>query len=190
MTPAAIGSADVLYPSQLRERLGTQAPKQLIALGNLDLLNLKKTALFCSAKCPSNAILAAYDQAAKWREAGRCVISGFHSPIEKECLSILFRGKQPIIICPARSIENMRIPSEWKSVIEEQRMLLLSCFGGTQSRVTSDLATQRNEIVAALADDAWFAHISPGGKAERLTQRLIEWKIPFSISGTPNRASV
>lgn len=69
------------YPAILSERLGTAAPATLSALGNLDLLSLPKTALFCSARCPGSAILAAYDQAARWRDEGRCIISGFHSPV-------------------------------------------------------------------------------------------------------------
>ncbi|MFA5192403.1 MAG: hypothetical protein WC740_16985, partial [Verrucomicrobiia bacterium] len=89
MTPISLGSADVRYPARLRERLGDDAPAQLTSLGNLDLLALSKTALFCSARCPGHAILRTYDQAAKWRDEGRCVISGFHSPVEKECLRIL-----------------------------------------------------------------------------------------------------
>ena len=66
------------------QRLGADAPPILTTLGNRDLLALPKTALFCSARCPGHVILTAYDQAAKWRDAGRCVISGFHSPVEKE----------------------------------------------------------------------------------------------------------
>ena len=31
------------------------------------------------------------------------------SPIEEECLRILQRGKQPLIVCPARAIDTMRI---------------------------------------------------------------------------------
>lgn len=105
MTPVALNAADARYPVRHLERLGADAPTQLTVLGNLDLLALPKTALFCSALCPGNVILAAFDQAAKWRDGGRCVISGFHSSVEKECLRILLRGSQPIIICPARSLE-------------------------------------------------------------------------------------
>ncbi|MBI4325626.1 MAG: hypothetical protein HY674_10230 [Chloroflexi bacterium] len=103
MTPALLNAADTRYPARLRERLGDTAPAQVFALGNLNVLALPKTALFCSTRCPGQAILRAYDQAAKWRDEGRCVISGFHSPVEKECLRILMRGPQPIIICPARA---------------------------------------------------------------------------------------
>jgi hypothetical protein len=45
-----------------------------------------------------------------------------------------------------------------------------------------ELATRRNEFVAAIADEVWFAHITPGGQAEHLTHRLTEWRVPFSAS--------
>jgi predicted Rossmann fold nucleotide-binding protein DprA/Smf involved in DNA uptake len=180
MTLTSIAANDARYPAQLRERLQRIAPTHVTTLGNLDLLNLPKTALFCSVRCPGKAILAAYDKAALWRDEGRCVISGFHSPIEKECLRILLRGAQPIIICPARSLENMRLPSDWKAPLAAGRLLILSPFIPSQRRITADLAVLRNEFVAALADEAWFAHITPGGNAEHLTKRLAESHIPFS----------
>ena len=52
MTPIALNATDARYPARLLERLGDPAPVQLSALGNLDLLALPKTALFCSARCP------------------------------------------------------------------------------------------------------------------------------------------
>jgi predicted Rossmann fold nucleotide-binding protein DprA/Smf involved in DNA uptake len=138
------------------------------------LLSLPKTALFCSVRCPGHAILRTYDQAVQWRDQGRCVISGFHSPVEQECLRILFRGPQPIIICPARSIENMRISSEWKAAFEAGRLLLLSPFKPEDRRPTKELAARRNELVAALADEVWFAHITLGGQMEQLARKVAE----------------
>ena len=160
------------YPARLRKRLGADAPPKLTAIGNLALLHLPKTALFCSARCPGDAILRAYDQAARWRDAGRCIISGFHSPVEKECLRILLRGTSPVIICPARSLEKMRLPSDWKKPLADGRLLILSYFTTAQNRVTTELAARRNELVAALADEVWFAHIAPGGQMEQLAKRF------------------
>jgi len=159
------------YPAVILERLGRSAPGMLTALGNIDLLALLKTALFCSARCPGSAILAAYDQAAIWRDSGRCIISGFHSPVERECLRILLRGKQPIIICPARALPK-RIPSEWRQPLADGRLLILSAFPDTETRVTAALAHRRNEIVAALADEAYFAHITPGGNTDLLAKMV------------------
>jgi len=160
-----IPRGDPRYPARLRGRLAGDAPAQLSALGNLELLALPKTALFCSARCPGHVILPAYDQAAQWRDAGRCVISGFHSPVEKECLRILLRGSQPIIICPARALPK-RIPPEWQKPLADGRLLILSFFPHTGTHITADLAARRNEFVAALADEVYVAYATPGGRLD------------------------
>jgi predicted Rossmann fold nucleotide-binding protein DprA/Smf involved in DNA uptake len=183
--PILIKASDARYPSQLGQRLSRSAPASLVALGNLDLLALPKTAIFCSARCPGKVILSTYDQAAKWRDTGRCVISGFHSPVEKECLRILLRGSQPIIICPARSLPQV-LPSDWKKSLAAGRLLILSAFAATANRITTELAARRNEIVAALADDIFIAHATAGGHLETLTRRLRAWGIPLHTSSSPS----
>ena len=178
-SPSNIDLGDSLYPARLGERLGKESPVRLWTIGSLDMLNLPKTALFCSKNCPGDAILAAMDQAKQWRDEGRCVISGFHSPIEKECLQILLRGRQPVIICPARSLEGMRIPREWREGIDAGRILLLSPFDPSQRRLTAALSEQRNRLVAAMADEVYFAHTTPGGKTARLAAQISRWDIPI-----------
>ncbi len=175
MTPVAFNATDSHYLARLRERLRDDAPAQLSALGNLDLLALPKTALFCSARCPGDAILRTHDQAARWRDAGRCVISGFHSPIEKECLRIFLRGTPPVIICPARSLEKLRLPPAWRTPLKEGRLLILSCFPSSHHRATTELAARRNEFAAGLAEKVWFAHIAPGGQTEQLAKTIASW---------------
>ena len=96
-----ISPEDEIYP---KDRLATWFPNlpALHTLGNLDLLRLPLTALFCSRKCPGDAILKAYDLAQELREKEIPVIGGFHTPVEKDMLEILLRGKGPVVICPAR----------------------------------------------------------------------------------------
>ena len=178
LPPTCIKPGDACWPRLLAVRLGTSAPSQLSALGNLELLALPKTAPFCSARCPGDVILTAYDHAARWRDAGRCMIGGFHSPIEKECLRILLRGRQPIVICPARAMESMRIPIECRAAFDSGRILFLSQFVDLPVRVTKESAFPRNEMVAALADDVYVAHVSPGGQTEAVVKRLEQWEIP------------
>jgi len=165
------------YPNLLIKRLAKEAPERLWVIGSPGLLDQPKIALFCSNKCPGDAILAAMDQARKWRDEGRCIISGFHSPIEKECLQILLRGNQPIIICPARSLQRMRIPVEWRQGIETGRILLLSTFESSHRRITTALSQQRNKLVAALAEEVYFAHVTLRGKTSRLAEQISEWGI-------------
>lgn len=166
------------YPARLAARLGYAEPPQLSLIGSPDLLPLPKTALFCSTRCPGDPILAACDAAARWRDEGRCVVGGFHSPVEKECLRILLRGKQPVVICPARSLEGMRIPTAWRGGIAEGRILLVSPFDATARRPSSSLARRRNEFVAALADELYVAYAAPGGSLESLVERVAAWGVP------------
>jgi hypothetical protein len=77
-------------------------------LGDLNILDQKSLALFCSVKCPGNLILHTYDITQRLRQSGVTVIGGFHSPMEQECLRILLRGTQPVVVCPARSLSGMR----------------------------------------------------------------------------------
>jgi len=172
MNTIVFNLADTQYPARLRQRLGSAAPPELTALGNPAFLSQPMTALFCSARCPGGTILSAYDQAAHWRDTGRCVISGFHSSVEKECLRILLRGSQPVIICPARSIPT-RPPPEWRAPMSEGRLLLLSFFKDGPRRPTTETAQRRNTLVAALADDVYPLRLArrppstpaPGDKA-------------------------
>jgi predicted Rossmann fold nucleotide-binding protein DprA/Smf involved in DNA uptake len=170
-----LGQGDPSYPSALQLFLSDRAPTTLTALGNLDLLQRKKLALFCSVKCPGNLILQTYDLTRALRDAGVTVIGGFHSPMEKECLALLLRGTQPVIVCPARSIDRMRLPTAWKAPLAEGRLLLLSPFAEKLRRVTTDLAQRRNEFVAALADEVFVAHAAPGSKTERFCRDVLAW---------------
>jgi len=158
--------------------------------GNAHLLQKKKTAIFCSIRCPGNLILQTYDFMCSLRDKGVVTIGGFHSPMGKECLRLLLRGTQPIIICPARSIEGMRIPAAWKQPLEVGRLLLLSPFEKKHRRMTADLARRRNEFVAVLADKVFVAHASPGGKTEQFCRKIISWGKPLLTFDCPKNTAL
>ena len=92
--------------------------------------------------------------------------------MERECLRLLLRGKQPVVVCPARSIDNMRIPREWRPALDDGRLLILSPFPATARRPTAELAAQRNDLVADLAHRFFIAHAAPGSKTETFARRL------------------
>ena len=181
--PLRISQHDVLYPLALPFYLSDRAPAAITARGNLDILSNKArtpiVALFCSIQCSSAIILQTYALARALRDAGVTVISGFHSPMEKECLILLLRGTQPVIVCPARSIEAMRLPADWKVALTQGRLLLLSPFEAKLRRATTGRARTRNELVAALADALLIAHATPGGKTERLCSDVLAWGKPL-----------
>jgi predicted Rossmann fold nucleotide-binding protein DprA/Smf involved in DNA uptake len=178
---------DTSYPVGLRTYLGDDAPEHIFALGSLDILRRKTLALFCSVKCPGNLILKTYDLARELRDAGVTVISGFHSPMEKECLALLLRGKQPVIWCQGKRLAARGLPKECAGPISEGRLLLLSPFDEKVKRATQETALFRNEFVAALADQVFVAHAVHGGKTEELCRKIVTWGKPLlTFSGDEN----
>lgn len=79
-------------------------------LGNTDLLMHPKIAFLCSRQVPASVVSKCYDWAIEQREKGNCVISGFHSQIEKDVLHCLLKGKQPIILVLARGLKEKLEP--------------------------------------------------------------------------------
>lgn len=179
LATAWIHPGDSVYPPVLSSLLGNDAPSRIAVLGDLQILDQQSLALFCSVKCPGNLILHTYDLAQRLRESGVTVIGGFHSPMEQECLTILLRGTQPVIVCPARSLFGMRIPAAYKQPLEQGRMLLLSPFADTVRRSTVETAMLRNRFVAAVAGAIFVAHAEPQSKTEQFCCEVLEWQKPL-----------
>jgi predicted Rossmann fold nucleotide-binding protein DprA/Smf involved in DNA uptake len=173
--PQSVSQGDETYPSRLIRRLGTHAPKSIAIAGSPTALAAPMTAFLCSKETPGATILKAFDQAATWRDAGCCVISGFHSPLEQQCLDILLRGKQPIVMALARGLGALRLPAAQKKAVAEGRLTIISPFPVGEKRVSAELATQRNGLVAALADEVVLAYVSPNGKLGRLVELIATW---------------
>jgi len=164
---------------KLNKILDANNLQSVTAIGNVDILKQKKLAFFCSAKCPGDIILQAFDLAEALRNAGITIISGFHSPMEREVLNVLLRSQNPVIVCPARGIEGMRMPREYKKPLDEDRLLLLSPFEKKQNRPTIKTSAIRNRFVAAMADNIFVAHAAPGGKTEEFCREIITWEKPL-----------
>ena len=167
---------DPRYPASLKIHLVDETPDLVAALGNIDILKQKKLAFFCSVNCPGHLILKTYDLAQRLKEASITVIGGFHSPIERECLRILLRGTQPIIVCPPRSIQGIRMRAEYKKPIEKGRLLLLSHFKESQKRNTVETANERNRFVAALSNLVLVAYAAPNSKTEQFCKEMLSWR--------------
>ena len=187
-----ITQTDPNYPKRLKDALKTEAPETIWVRGNIDLLpgidtvsNGNLWALFCSKKCPGELILKTHDLAQTFKENGIPTIGGYHSPLEQECLRVLLRGIQPILLCPARSIENMRLKPEWKDAFAKERLLILAPFESRYNRQTAALATRRNGFVAALADKICIAHAAEDSKTLAFAQMVVSWGKPVFTFETP-----
>ena len=131
-------------------------------IGNKALLELNKTAFLCSRKVPASIILKCYDWAIQQREEGNCIISGFHSQIEKDVLHYLLKGNQPIIVVLARGLKQ-KIEPEFLEPIEKGRLLIITLFEEKVKRVTTETAKLRNQMMIELADNITIGFASEDG---------------------------
>ena len=138
--------------------------------GNKEILNLHKTAFLCSRKVPADIILKSYDWAIERREKGNCIISGFHSQIEKDVFYYLLKGEQPVIIVLERYFKKRYTPFDRriKDALKANRLLIISQFSDKIKRASVKTAKKRNELMCNIADEIFIAHASKGGKIEAL----------------------
>jgi predicted Rossmann fold nucleotide-binding protein DprA/Smf involved in DNA uptake len=140
-------------------------------IGNIELLKLSKTAFLCSRQVPASVVLKCYDWAIEQREQGNCVISGFHSQIEKDVLHYLLKGKQPIVLALARGMK-MKLEPEFEKSLEQGNLLIITPFEKSVKRVSRQSAQTRNQLMTELADQITIGFASPGGQLEELLKGI------------------
>jgi len=136
-------------------------------IGNYELLKLNKAAFLCSRKVPAGAVLKCYDWAIAQRNAGNCIISGFHSQIEKDVLHYLLKGNQPIIIALARGLKD-KLEPELANEIEQGRLLIVTPFSKDIKRVTQQTATIRNQLMIEIANTITLGFANENGSLQLL----------------------
>lgn len=141
------------------------------SIGNSELLKKPKTAFLCSRMIPASVVLKCYDWAIDQREKGNCVVSGFHSQIEKDVLHYLLKGKQPVIVALARGLK-VKLEPLLTNALVEGRLLIVSPFPKEIKRVTEETATIRNKMMIDLADSITLGHVSDGGQLESLLKNV------------------
>ena len=105
--------------------------------------------------------------------------------MERQALALLLRGKQPVVICPARSIETMRVPAVWKPALERGRLLIVSPFPAQERRVTRERALRRNRLVAALAAEIMITYAAAGSGTEAFAREIATGQKPCYTLAAP-----
>jgi hypothetical protein len=146
------------------------APDELRTLGNTALLQLPKTAFFCSRDYPPAIEQPTYVWALEQRYRGVCVISGFHSRLEQAVFRYLLQGnEQPIIYVLGRGIQ-ASVRLEYGPEIEAGRLLFVTPFESDVRTITQETANIRNLLLADMADRFFIPYVAPDGNIDRLLQ--------------------
>ena len=122
-------------------------------LGNIELLNVPKTAFLASNTIPTDMVLKCYDWATEMAKEDRCVVSGFSSHLEKEVLHFLMKGRCPIILVLAREMYK-QVPLGLKTLLDANRLLIVSTTKAVrQSKAT---AYARNRYICEITNQLLF----------------------------------
>ena len=122
-------------------------------LGNTSLLDRYLVAFFASRSSTAEIAERALRWAADICQTDKVVISGFHSPLEKEVLRILLEHKHPVIIALGRALYK-KVPLYLQSALDEEWLLFVSFRG--YSRHSWKSSEIRNWEAAGLADEVYF----------------------------------
>lgn len=122
-------------------------------LGNKQLLNLHKIGFIASRHASTLDVIPTLDWAVEIsKSTDVAVVSGFLSPLEKDVLKFLLRGVCPIIIVLARGMYR-KLPDALQSLMDQQRILVISNEPDTITRVSEITAHKRNEYVKSISDE-------------------------------------
>ena len=139
---------------------------KLQMIGNAAILDCPDKVAFLSSRRISPAdVLKCYEWAEKVRDTERCVISGFQSPLEKDVLKFLLRGKVPVILVLARSLWKT-VPEELRAPVGQDRLLIVSPV--TAARASAATAAARNRWILANCTSLVLGSLDPDGNLARL----------------------
>lgn len=173
--------------------LSMMSPESTLhVIGDAAILKRPKVALFSSVRCPGGVILDTYDLAKRFRDEGIILVSGFHSPLEQECLRVLLHSPHPIIWCLARGMLRQipAQPIDCRAAVAEGRLILVSPFPDTVRHATAKTAADRNRLVAAMASAIVVAHAAPGSKIEAFSRELLAAGRPLYTFDHPANAAL
>ena len=122
--------------------------------GNTELLDRPLVAFFASRKATLHDAQLARQWAESICQTDKVVISGFHSPLEKEVLNYLLKRHHPVIFALGRALYK-KVPPYLQTAFDEGNLLFVSFRGYTRHSWNS--ALQRNWGAADLADELVFA---------------------------------
>ncbi len=116
-----------------------------------------KIAFLASRSISPESVLKCYDWATEQKKLGRCVVSGFHSKLEKDVPYFLLKTQTPTILVLGRA-PYKKLPQEFERAVTKDLLQIISV--SNSPRQTEETARLRNEYIISIADELVFASLS------------------------------
>jgi len=167
--------APVTLPSHCAQRVGPELAARIVGTGETALLLVPLLGLIASRECPGHVLLETLDRVPEWVQAGRVIVSGFHSPLEQQVLRSVLRRRGRVVKVLARGLGgnsgDYRPPPEEREPQAAGRMLVLTACPPEVRRTTRETALARNGLVIALAAEMVVPHVAPGSPLAALLEK-------------------
>jgi predicted Rossmann fold nucleotide-binding protein DprA/Smf involved in DNA uptake len=145
--------------------------------GDTRILDLPKTGFLCSYRdVPISKLTKSYEWAIEQRKTMNCIVSGFHSDVEKTVFHILLTGSAYLIRILAKGKEDIAC-KEYQNYIDDSRLLILSPFSSSVTKVTRETCRERNKIIFEISDKIVIGHARKGGMIEKMSMKYQKNKI-------------
>jgi predicted Rossmann fold nucleotide-binding protein DprA/Smf involved in DNA uptake len=160
-------------------------PPTLWYLGNTSLLARPLVGIISARATESNLILSTAELLRQLVGLEKSFIGGWHSPLEKEVLKILLPESPRTIICLAKSVNRFGFFQELKTLLNQDRLLLLTHCSPKAKRINRDASIRRNHLVAGLAKVLLVLAAPEGSATFKLARSVIELGKPVFAPENP-----
>lgn len=169
----------VTLPATLLERLNTEVLIQLTGVGNAELLEAPLLGLIASRECPGHVLLDTLERVPQWVQAGRVIVSGFHSPLEQQVLRSVLRRKGQVVKVLARGFQDYRPEPDEREPLATGQMLVITACPPNVTRTTRATALARNRLVIALSTDIVVPYVVEGSPLAAMKKLALTERRPF-----------
>ncbi len=155
---------DPNYPTRLSERMPTQAPLVLFAVGNVSPLESPKSVAFVGARKPNKRAVELTQQvASKLAEQGYTVITGAAPGIDLSALEAALQARGKVITVLPQGLlisATLSFIRNFHTALNHEQLLILSEVH-PKAPWSGSFAMMRNRIVAGLAEFVLIAETAP-----------------------------
>ena len=175
--------ADGNYPSQLKRRLGRNAPPILYGCGNADLLNTNGIAVVGSRDADDRELCVAEKVGRRAAECGEIVVSGGAAGIDREAMFGALNALGSVIgVLPDRLLRSST-NSDYREHLLNGNLALVSPFD-PEAHFSVANAMARNRYIYCLAHDAIVVSSKPdrGGTWRGAIENLKHGWVPLLVA--------
>ena len=180
--------SQILLPARVN-LFSKRQPRALWAVGNAQILRRPLLALISARQIDGNVATISL-QLLKQLTASKTIgfISGWHSPLEQECLRVVLTEEASLVFCTSKALDRFKPSAELKERVVQNKALLLTHCTPNAKRISRGASIRRNELVIELASVLLVLSAPEGSESLNLARAALDAGKPvFTLDHHMNR---